>query len=152
MANFFRRGGSCQSYCYSNTRVHGTRVVLLRDHHVSRLPARRIVLRTSAYTQVRLNEANPIPSEQIRSPLPFAFTIHRNDKPSRHISQTGTGTSRYTTILLDVPRDNANPNSPPISNPVALDRIRLFAISRRSIVLGSFQRLPLSSPYSSPYK
>jgi hypothetical protein len=27
-----------------------------------------------------------------------------------------------------------------------------FAISRRSIVLGSFQRLPLSSPYSSPYK
>ena len=53
----------------------------------------------------------------------------KTTKPSRRISQTGTGTSRYSTTLLNVPRDNANPNPPPLPNPVALDRIRLFTIS-----------------------
>jgi hypothetical protein len=82
--------------------------LLLRDHHVSRLPTHGLDPQTSAYTQVRLDEANPIPSEQIRSPLPFTETTTQ----PRYISHTGTGTSRYTTTLLrtlttllDVPRD-----------------------------------------------
>ena len=136
---------------------------LLRDHHVSRLPTHGLDLRTSAYTQVRLDEANPIPSEQIRLPLPFTeTTIH-----PRYISHIGTGTLRYTTTLLrtsitlqDKPRDKcklklASSTKSGCSRQDSSVRHLALPVSPSLVVLlfwGSFQPSSLSSPYSSPYK
>jgi hypothetical protein len=65
----------------------------------------------------------------------LADTYHKQAQGPQGTRQPYSGPRQlYSTY----PGTNANSNSPPLPNPVVLDRIRLFAISRRSLFLGLF--------------
>jgi hypothetical protein len=65
----------------------------------------------------------------------LADTYHKQVQGPQGTRQPYSGPQQlYSTY----PGSNVNSNSPPLPNPVVLDRIRLFAISRRSLFLGLF--------------
>jgi hypothetical protein len=76
----------------------------------------------------RRGEPDSLGADSVAPTIRLHHSPKQQNLPDAYHKQ-GTGTSRTLTTLLDVPRDNANPNSPPLPNPVALDRIHLFVIS-----------------------